>query len=153
MSTNSKASFGGLVGKINDGLLNVGNVTLTTTGEYDLAADDVDGRGGLVGHLVKGVLRLHGITDLRKQKITIAYNHTGQIVGNNGNGLVYATGNGISLSDSGEGWELIRYSDQDRSGSDIGNWGAVVRLGGKLTEGMDGVLFFDTTAHTVEVQL
>ena len=149
MSTNSKASFGGLVGKINDGLLNVGNVTLTTA--EDLAADSVDGRGGLVGHLVKGVLRLHGTTNLSKQKITAAYNHTGQIVGNNENGLVYATGNGSSLPDSGEGWKLIRYSDQDRSGSDIGNWGAVVRLGGKLTESLDGVLYFDTTVHTVKI--
>ena len=151
MSTVSKASFGGLVGKINDGLLNVGNVTLTTTEGTDLAADNVDGRGGLVGHLVKGVLRLHGTTNLSKQKITAAYNHTGQIVGNNENGLVYATGNGSSLSGSNEGWKLIRYSGQDRSGSDIGNWGAVVRLGGNLTEGSDGVLFFDATAHTVRI--
>lgn len=153
MKKDSKASFGGLVGKINDGLLNVGNVTLTTTEGTDLAveADNVDGRGGLVGHLVRGVLRLHGTTDLSKQKITAAYNHTGQIVGNNGNGLVYATGNGNSLSESNVGWKLIRYSDQDRSGSDIGNWGAVVRLGEKLTEGTDGVLSFDKTAHTVKV--
>ncbi len=153
MKKDSKASFGGLVGKINDGLLNVGNVTLTTTEGTDLAveADNVDGRGGLVGHLVRGVLRLHGTTDLSKQKITAAYNHTGQIVGNNGNGLVYATGNGSSLSESNVGWKLIRYSDQDRSGSDIGNWGAVVRLGEKLTEGTDGVLSFDKTAHTVKV--
>lgn len=151
MKKDSKASFGGLVGKINGSLLNVGNVTLTITEDHDLAADDVDGRGGLVGHLVKGVLRLHGITDLRKQKITTAYNHTGQIVGNNGNGLVYATGNGSSLSDSGEGWKLIRYSGQDRSGSDIGNWGAVVRLGGNLKESSDGVLSFDVTTHTVRI--
>lgn len=151
MKKDSKASFGGLVGKINSGLLNVGNVTLTTTEDHDLAADDVDGRGGLVGHLVKGVLRLHGITDLSKQKITTAYNHTGQIVGNNGNGLVYATGNGSSLPDSGEGWKLIRYLGQDRSGSDIGNWGAVVRLGGNLTESSDGVLSFDVTTHTVRI--
>ena len=150
MKKDSNASFGGLAGKINDGLLNVGNVTLTTE-NHDLAADNVDGRGGLVGHLVKGVLRLHGITDLSEQKITTAYNHTGQIVGNNGNGLVYATGNGSSLSDSGEGWKLIRYSGQDRSGSDIGNWGAVVRLGGNLTEDSDGVLSFDATTHTVKV--
>ena len=151
MKKDSKASFGGLVGKINGSLLNVGNVTLTTMENYDLAADDVDGRGGLVGHLVKGVLRLHGITDLSRQKITTAYNHTGQIVGNNGNGLVYATGNGSSLSDSGEGWKLIRYSGQDRSGSDIGNWGAVVRLGGNLKESSDGVLSFDVTTHTVRI--
>ena len=151
MKKDSKASFGGLVGKINGSLLNVGNVILTIMENYDLAADDVDGRGGLVGHLVKGVLRLHGITDLSRQKITTAYNHTGQIVGNNGNGLVYATGNGNSLSDSGEGWKLIRYSGQDRSGSDIGNWGAVVRLGGNLKESSDGVIDFDATAHTVKI--
>lgn len=153
MKKDSKASFGGLVGKINDGLLNVGNVTLTTTEGTDLAveADNVDGRGGLVGHLVRGVLRLHGTTDLSNQKITVAYNHTGQIVGNNGNGLVYATGNGSSLSDSGEGWKLTRYSGQDRSGSDIGNWGAVVRLGGNLKESSDGVLSFDVTTHTVRI--
>lgn len=151
MKKNSSASFGGLAGKINDGLLNVGNVTLTTTGNNDLAADDVDGRGGLVGHLIKGVLRLHGTTDLSNQKITAAYNHTGQIVGNNGNGLVYATGNGNVLSDSAEGWKLIRYSGQDRSGSDIGNWGAVIRLGEKLAENTNGVFSFDATAHTVTV--
>ena len=151
MNGSANTSFGGLVGKINDGLLNVGNVTLTTTGDTDLAADNVDGRGGLVGHLVKGVLRLHGTTDLSKQKITAAYNHTGQIVGNNENGLVYATGNGSGLSESGGGWELIRYSGRDRSGSDIGNWGAVVRLGEKLTEDTNGVLSFNETAHTVKV--
>ena len=149
MKKDSKASFGGLVGKIEDGLLNVGSVTLKTLD--DLAADEVDGRGGLVGHLVKGVVRLHGTTDLSGQKITTAYNHTGQIVGNNENGLVYALGNGNASSDSQTGWKLIRYSGTDRSGSDIGNWGSVVRLGGTLTEGADGVFSFDKTAHIVKV--
>lgn len=159
MKVNGKASFGGLVGKMNDGFLNVGSVTLKTAESYDLAgdsknsADDVEGRGGLVGHLVNGVLRLHGITDLSGQKITAAYNHVGQIVGNNGNGLVYALGNGNALSENGAGWSLIRYSynGADRSGSDIGNWGAVVRLGTNLTEGDNGVLTFNQQAHTVTV--
>lgn len=157
MKVNGKASFGGLVGKMNDGFLNVGSVTLKTAEGFDLAgydkntADDVDGRGGLVGHLVKGVLRLHGTTDLSGQKITVAYNHVGQIVGNNSNGLVYALGNGNALSENKEGWSLIRYNGTDRSGSDIGNWGAVVRLGDKLTEGDDGALTFDDQAHTATV--
>lgn len=151
MKKDSKASFGGLVGKIEDGLLNIGNVTLTTAGSNDLAEDGVDGRGGLVGHLVKGIVRLHGTTDLSRQKITTAYNHTGQIVGNNENGLVYALGNGNTSSDSQTGWKLIRYSGTDRSGSDIGNWGSVVRLDGTLTEGTEGVFSFDKTAHTVKV--
>ena len=158
MKVSGKASFGGLVGKMNDGFLNVGSVTLKTAEGFDLAGDskntanDVEGRGGLVGHLVKGVLRLHGTTDLSGQKITAAYNHVGQIVGNNGNGLVYALGNGNALAENnGTGWSLIRYNGADRSGSDIGNWGAVVRLGDKLTEGDGGVLTFNQQAHTVTV--
>lgn len=150
MNSSANTRFGGLVGTVNDGLLNVGSVTLTTNGS-DIAVNSVDGRGGLVGYLVKGVLRLHGKTDLSGQKITTAYNHVGQIVGNNGNGLVYATGNGNSLAADGTGWSLTRYSGADRSGSDIGNWGAVVRLGENLTEGTDGAFTFDTAAHTVTV--
>ena len=151
MKKNPNASFGGLAGKINDGLFNVGNVKLTTTGDYDLAADDVDGRGGLVGHLVKGVLRLHGETNLENQKITTAYNHVGQIVGFNENGLIYALGNGNGLDADGKGWSLTRYSVTDRGGSDIGNWGAVIRLGGNLSEGKDGVFTFNEEAHTVTI--
>lgn len=152
MKTDKNASFGGLIGKMNDGLLNVGNVTLKSSSDLSSDADNVDGRGGLVGHLVKGVLRLHGSTDLRGQMITTAYHHVGQIVGNNDNGLVYALGHGNGLNAEGSGWSLTRYSEADRGGSDIGNWGAVVRLGDKLSEGNGGVVTFDQDAHTVQVQ-
>ena len=152
MKTDKNASFGGLIGKMNDGLLNVGNVTLKSSSDLSSDADNVDGRGGLVGHLVKGVLRLHGSTDLRGQMITTAYHHVGQIVGNNDNGLVYALGDGKGLNADGSGWSLTRYSDAARGGSDIGNWGAVVRLGDKLSEGNGGVVTFDQDAHTVQVQ-
>lgn len=152
MKKDPKASFGGLVGKMNDGLLNVGNVALKSSSDLSYDADNVDGRGGLVGHLVKGVLRLHGSTDLSDQKITTAYHHVGQIVGNNDDGLVYALGNGNGLNAEGSGWSLTRYSGADRGGSDIGNWGAVIRLGDKLSEGNDGVVTFDQDAHTVQVQ-
>ena len=162
MKNSTTTSVGGLVGKLNDGLLNVGSVTLTTADGNDLGSadaknpskdtDQVEGHGGLVGHLVKGVLRLHGSTDLRDQKITTAYHHVGQIVGFNENGLIYAVGNGNSLNADGSGWSLLRYSDTTRGGSDIGNWGAVVRLGDKLSEGNDGVVTFDQAAHTVQVK-
>lgn len=160
MKNSDKTSVGGLVGKINDGFLNVGSVKLATTDDNDLGkaagknttgADNVEGHGGLVGHLVKGVLRLHGETNLSEQKITTAYNHVGQIVGFNENGLIYALGNGNNLDSNGSGWSLTRYSGADRGGSDIGNWGAVVRLGDKLTEGNEGALTFDDQAHTVTV--
>ena len=152
MKKDQNASFGGLVGKMSDGLLNVGNVALKSSSDLSSDADNVDGRGGLVGHLEKGVLRLHGSTDLSVQKITTAYHHVGQIVGNNGDGLVYALGDGNGLNTEGGGWRLTRYSDAARGGSDIGNWGAVVRLGDKLSEGNGGVVTFDQDAHTVQVQ-
>lgn len=151
MKKDQKASFGGLVGKMNAGLLNVGDVTLISSSDLSSDADNVDGRGGLVGHLVKGVLRIHGTTDLRDQKITTAYHHVGQIVGNNDDGLVYAPGNGNGLNADGSGWSLTRYTGADRSGSDIGNWGAVIRLGDQLSEGSNGVFTFDGDAHTVQV--
>lgn len=151
MKKDQKASFGGLVGKMNDGLLNVGDVTLISSSDLSFDADNVDGRGGLVGHLVKGVLRLHGTTDLSGQKITTAYHHVGQIVGNNDDGLVYALGDGNGLKTDGSGWSFTRYTGADRSGSDIGNWGAVIRLGDQLSEGSNGVFTFDQDAHTVQV--
>lgn len=153
MKNSNATSVGGLVGKLNDGFLNVGNVTITTADDNDLAngADQVEGHGGLVGHLIKGVLRLHGETNLENQKITTAYNHVGQIVGCNENGLIYALGNGNSLDADGKGWSLTRYSGTDRGGSDIGNWGAVIRLGGNLSEGKDGVFTFNEEAHTVTI--
>lgn len=153
MKKDPKASFGGLIGKMNDGLLNVGDVTLISSNDSDLSsdADNVDGRGGLVGHLVKGVLRMHGATDLSGQRITTAYHHVGQIVGNNDDGLVYALGNGNGLNADESGWSLTRYTGADRGGSDIGNWGAVIRLGDQLSEGSNGVFTFDQDAHTVQV--
>lgn len=161
MKNSNTTSVGGLVGKLNDGFLNVGNVTLATADDNDLGStnpkvpandtDQVEGHGGLVGHLVKGVLRLHGETNLENQKITTAYNHVGQIVGFNENGLIYALGNGNGLDEGGKGWSLVRYSGTDRGGSDIGNWGAVIRLGGNLSEGEDGVFTFNKEAHTVTI--
>lgn len=168
MKNSNNTSVGGLVGKMNDGFLNVGSVKLATTNDNDLGkaaeknnttgADNVEGHGGLVGHLVKGVLRLHGETNLSGQKITTAYNHVGQIVGFNENGLIYALGNGNNLDD-GSGWSLTRYSGADRGGSDIGNWGSVIRLGTNLSEKINtstsetsnSVFNFNETDHTVTI--
>lgn len=64
MKNSNTTSVGGLVGKLNDGFINVGNVTLTTAAGNDLGStnpkvpsndtDQVEGHGGLIGHLVKG---------------------------------------------------------------------------------------------------
>ena len=168
MKNSNNTSVGGLVGKMNDGFLNVGSVKLATTDGNDLGkadeknapgADNVEGHGGLVGHLVKGVLRLHGETNLSEQKITTAYNHVGQIVGFNENGLIYALGNGNNLDSEGSGWSLIRYLGANRGGSDIGNWGSVIRLGKNLSEKINtstsetsnSVFTFNEIDHTVTI--
>lgn len=137
MKNSNTTSVGGLVGKLNDGFLNVGNVTLTTADGKIIAyrSRSGGGHGGLVGHLDKGGTASSGETNLENQKITTAYNHVGQIVGFNENGLIYALGNGNGLDADGKGWSLTRYSGTDRGGSDIGNWGAVIRLWENLSEG------------------
>lgn len=155
-STNGMCTaYGGVIGKAEgNSLLNIGTVKLSS--ESDMAADGVTGHGGIVGYLKKGVLRLSGTTDLSGQQITAAYGTVGQIVGKNGNGLVYAVGDGSGNyggQASEDAWTLKRYNNSSRSGSDIGNWGEVVRLDGtNLTEGDSGLLKFDSNAHTVTVQ-
>ena len=72
-------------------------------------------------------------------------------MGCNENGLIYALGNGNGLNKDGEGWSLTRYSGTDRGGSDIGNWGAVIRLGKNFSEGNNGIFTFDEVAHTVTI--
>ena len=146
-------SFGGLVGEMDSSLLNVGSIILNSNGN-NIAAYQVKSRGGIVGFIEKGVIRLHGITDLTAQKITEAQYHTGQIVGNNNNGLVYATGTGNNGLTDGSGWTLKRYTGSDRNGSDIGNWGEVIRVdGSNLTEGNNGLLDFDSVNHKVSINV
>lgn len=147
---NTASKFGGLVasaGETSAIMLNVGNVKMSCS-YHDIHQNN---RGGLIGYFDKGVLRLHGTTDLSKQRMNTASAGTGQIVGNNNNGLVYAIGTG---NDSDSGWLLIRSGTAMTS--DIGNWGQVIRLDGvKLKEQADeaevakDLLSFDATTHTV----
>lgn len=128
----SCGKFGGLVARIGEGtpaLLDAANVTVT--GEISSSSD----RGGLVGELVKGVLRLSDTTTINTS-ITADTNR-GIIIGKNGYGLVY----GI------QGWSL----DTNNKASNIGNWGEVIRLGGELSD--EGSLVeFNSTTHTITVK-
>lgn len=146
-------NFGGLVGVLGDNsgaFLNIGSVTLVR-GSNPSATTAV---GGLVGALNAGVVRLHGTTDLSGMTFTGAGGGTGQIVGKNTNGLVYAVGTGNT---GNAGWLLKRPTGA--TASDIGNWGQVVRLDGeRLTEKNDNntapntdLFAFNETNHTVTV--
>ena len=149
---NAGTNFGGLVGVLGDNsgaFLNIGDVALGGVVTIPPGANAV---GGLVGALNAGVVRLHGTTDLSRMTFTGAGGGTGQIVGKNTNGLVYAVGTG-NTGDAG--WLLKRPTS---TASDIGNWGQVVRLDGtKLseTDSTDStgnhLFFFDKTGHTVTV--
>lgn len=155
---NAGTNFGGLVGVLGDhsvgntsgAFLNIGSVTLVR-GSNPSATTAV---GGLVGALNAGVVRLHGTTDLSGMTFTGAGGGTGQIVGKNTNGLVYAVGTGNT---GNAGWLLKRPTG--RTASDIGNWGQVVRLDGeRLTEKNDNntasntdLFAFNETNHTVTV--
>ena len=153
---NAGTNFGGLVGVLGErstlgAFLNIGSVTLVR-GSNPSATTAV---GGLVGALNAGVVRLHGTTNLRGMSFAGAGGGTGQIVGKNTNGLVYAVGTG----NTGDAGWLLKRPPIGRTASDIGNWGQVVRLDGeRLTEKNDNntapntdLFAFNETNHTVTV--
>lgn len=153
--------YGGVVGRMTNGaFLNAGNVTVKTSNTYDLQKDGMNGRGGIAGHIETGAIRLYGTTDLSQMKITCDYDRVGQLIGVNDHGIIYAYGDGngnYGGAANANAWTLKRYTGTDRMGSDIGNWGEVIRLDGEtLTEG-DGTsatdLFaFSKATHTVTVK-
>lgn len=162
LSNGDSGSLGGIIGKAGESgavLLNIGT---ETSGQATVIAGSSNSSttGGIVGSLNKGVVRLHGTTDLSGFEIIKSGSSVGQIVGYNGDGLVYGAGTGKALN-NGTGWLLRRCAGA--TASDIGNWGAVVRLDGStLKEEVKendtiptdtATLFvFDKVGHTVTIQ-
>lgn len=149
-NTSGGGTFGGLVAWVGEPkdtndkpsvLLNVENVTVSTSSNIT----DGSKKGGLVGYLQRGVVRLSGTTDL--SKVTISADETrGKIVGQNDDGLVYATGTGKENS----GWTMNGGGDA----SNIGNWGEVVRLDGTKLTGdsqSDNLFYFNSDKHTLTI--
>lgn len=153
MTSTSTSNFGGLIGEMENGMLNIGSVALSGSPK---ASGTI---GGIVGYLQKGVIRLYGTTDISEMTINSLGSGSGQIVGKNNTGLVYAVGNGNSVQESSDnpGWLLKR--DKLNSASDIGNWGQVIRLdGSKLKETTDAsvtsapnLFYFNSTEHYIKV--
>ena len=151
----SNNNNGGLIGYVYHGTIDVcGHVTIS---DKDASATNF---GGLIGRFVDGgsILRISGKTDLKDAYPANASATKCQIVGERGDALVYALGNGTSLNDDGSGWQLIRNS----SGKIIDdmNWGGVLRIDGtNLTESENSVqgrdtdvLYFDKDAHIVTIK-
>ena len=142
----SYAYFGGLIGA-------TGNKSgvFVDLGDFRLTSNEAFRGGGIAGQFYNGVLRLHGTTDMSGAKPCGSYqtennkaiteSYYGQLIGNNDNVLVYASGNG---SDSN--WTFKR-SDGAVS-DDLGTWGEVVRISGIESD----VVTFNESNHTVTVK-
>lgn len=131
-------TFGGLVAEAGS---TTSAVLLDVNGaDVSVTSGGINGgvTGGLVGKLSKGVLRLDGaitVPDIAPGE------KKGRIVGENGDGLVYAVSND---------WTPTTTS----TASNIGNWGEVVRLDGTtLTGDSDaGNLFYlNPNTHTLTI--
>lgn len=132
--------FGGLVGNLGEACV------LKTRGTIEIATTDaatpvaITKGGGLVGQAnVGSVVRLSGVTNLSNVAYTPG-SSIGQLVGKQEKALVFATGSGADVN-----WEYYR-SNKTARVDDIGNYGQVIRLGDKLS---DGLITIDDTDNTV----
>lgn len=124
----SSGYFGGVVGNIDqDGMLKTSNTVKILTKNENAQNVDIAKGGGLVGQIgERGVVCLRGTTDLSDVQYKQADN-IGQLVGTQGDSLVFAYGDG---SDENT-WCYQRSTEKYRV-DDIGNYGQVIRLGGIL---------------------
>lgn len=151
VTTNSYYGFGGLVGLLEEKCILNTNGTTTVSTSSAIAAG-----GGLVGEMKSGsVLRLSGTTDLssvsyQRQTATTAptatTKHVGQLVGYQNGSLIFATGSG-----NDDNWKYDRYYTSYKNKSDdrlddIGNYGQVIRLVGKLSSDL---IKIDDNTNTV----
>lgn len=124
---------GGVVGFSQDSQMSevvVKDFAFSTEGQNALTKG-----GGVFGNAKQGVaLKLQGTTNLSAVKYDSS-SGVGQIVGSRGNALVFASGNG----NEGSSWVFKRGTSSDGNAAaevdDIGDYGEVVRLGGKLGSG------------------
>lgn len=122
--------FGGLVASLGEDCVQktTGTVTVSTTAVGASKASPITKGGGLVGEAKpSSVVQLSGTTDLSSVAYTAGAT-VGQLVATQDSALIFATGNG-----SDDGWTYQRSTAQARV-DDIGNYGQVIRLGGKLSD-------------------
>ena len=137
----SSGYFGGVVGNIDqDGMLKTSNTVKVLTKNENAQYADIAKGGGLVGQVgERGVVCLRGTTDLSDVRYKQADN-IGQLVGTQGDSLVFAYGDGSDKNT----WCYQRSTDNKRV-DDIGNYGQVIRLGGKLSDDLITINDADNT--------
>lgn len=132
VADNGLRGFGGIAGCLGTGsVLNVKDITVSTkaiSSDGTVSTGDIWGGAGVVGSAQPGsVVKLSGTTDLSDVHYVVNDGKTAQIVGRQEAALIFAAGSG---SDSG--WTLQRSTDAVKI-DDIGSYGEVIRLGGKLS--------------------
>lgn len=117
VTANNAVYFGGIISKLHD--TNAGSF-IDVTGNFTLsmATDKTYKGGAIAGSFKNGAIRLAGVTDISGAQAANGY---AQLVYENDETLVYATGSG-----SDENWTLKR--NADTTASDLGQWGEVVRM-------------------------
>ena len=137
---NDNGKLGGAVGVVDSGdVLDVRDFKLSSVNEI---GKQNGGSAGIAGSAWEGVIRFSGTTDLSGAKFADT-NRAAQLVFQNSNSLIFATGNG-----SDDGWTLIR-SNEASPVDDIFDYGEVIRLGGsgKLSKNL---ITLDSDAHTLK---
>lgn len=160
---------GGLFGAVKSAFVDIGgNVTIKSEHVTHVkGSTTTNASGSLIGicetnkknnNNFAGVVRLSGNTDISCYQVENYLSFTdrtcNQLIGNRGDFLVYAVGNGTD-----SGWILTRNSGIKYDSDDM-NWGEVLRLDGvNLTESEDAaqnretdVLYFDKNDHSVTIK-
>lgn len=160
---------GGLFGAVKSSFVDIGgNVTIKSEHVTHVkGSSTTNASGSLIGicetnknnsNNFAGVVRLSGNTDISVYKVDnySSFNDRtcNQLIGNRGDFLVYAVGNGTD-----SGWILKRNSGIKYDSDDM-NWGEILRLDGvNLTESENDtqsretdVLYFDKNAHSVTIK-
>jgi len=148
MKSSGTTMTGGLVGSMGNG------GSFVDVGEY--VGLQGSARGGLVGYVNYGVLRLQGVTHMQDESKLGGGMETGgngQLVYQRGSGLVYAAGTGSDAAAldniNGTGWAFYRANRNRRD--DIHDWGEILRLGGSPLSMSDGVVTENLPAHIATI--
>ena len=138
----SNGKFGGAIGVVGtNNVLDLRNFKLSS--ENEIGKNAAGGSAGIAGSCWEGVIKFSGTTDLSEAKFADG-NKAAQLVFQNSNSLIFATGSG-----SDGGWTFKR-SNAASTVDDIFDYGEVIRLGssGKLSANL---ITLDADTHVLNL--
>lgn len=134
-SNNGK--YGGAVGVVDtNNVLEVRGITVKTSSKATVDGTN-SGFAGVVGSSWRGIIKFSGITDLTGAAFA-ENDHTAQLVYENFNSLIFASGSGSDMDAQKGGktkWQYKRPTTPVKI-DDVYSYGQVIRLGDKLDENL-----------------